>query len=125
MDEYNFHKSVTIINFNPGHVSFRNGITAELMEQLQGDLISLRLPVPDVLEIGQVLDSEFQCDSSGIKSCFSCLSMDLASKKQIDIGPPSMDFQGMKEDRSYIVVGGTKGLGLSTVEWMASRGKMA
>ncbi len=46
-------------------------------------------------------------------------------KPEIVIVSGDIAFQGLKEDRSYIVVGGTKGLGLSTVEWMASRGKIA
>ncbi len=126
LSEYSFRKSVTIINVNPGHLSFRDGITAETTEEFEHDLISLSLPQSDVdvIKISRVLDSGFQCNEHRSKNCFSCFSIDFGSKKKIEIRPPSMDYQGLKEDRTYVVVGGTKGLGLNTVEWMASRGNM-
>ena len=56
-------------------------------------------------------------------SPFGCLKVSLDEDEPLSVHPASMDVQGLKEDRSYIVIGGTKGIGLETVRWMASRGK--
>ena len=56
-------------------------------------------------------------------SPFGCLKVSLDEDEALSVQPPSMDVQGLKDDRSYIVIGGTKGIGLETVRWMASRGK--
>ena len=54
---------------------------------------------------------------------FNCLKVRLDEDKWLSLHPASMDLQGLKDDRSYVVIGGTKGLGLETVKWMASRGE--
>ena len=54
---------------------------------------------------------------------FDCISLEIAEDADINCCPPSMDVQGLKEDRSYIVIGGSKGLGFNTVAWMVSRGE--
>ena len=54
---------------------------------------------------------------------FCCVKMCIKEEDALRLYAASMDIQGLKEDRTYIVIGGTKGLGLNTVKWMASRGK--
>ena len=55
---------------------------------------------------------------------YDCIKLVTTENDAIICYPPSMDIQGLKEDRSYVVIGGSKGLGFNTVVWMASRGKI-
>ena len=57
------------------------------------------------------------------EAIFSCLEMEFGASLLRFLKPASLDYQGLKEDRTYIVAGGTRGIGLKTVQWMASRGK--
>ena len=57
------------------------------------------------------------------EAIFSCLEMEVGASLLRFLKPASLDYQGLKEDRTYIVAGGTRGIGLKTVQWMASRGK--
>ena len=54
---------------------------------------------------------------------FDCLNLETEDDVSLYIKAASLDYQGLKDDRTYIVAGGTRGIGLKTVEWMASRGK--
>lgn len=56
------------------------------------------------------------------KELFGCLELKVDESIPLHVTPPGLDFQGLKEDRTYIVVGGTRGIGLKTVEWMVIRG---
>ena len=74
--------------------------------------------IADVCKLGNVeklVEESFQ---------FSCLKVRLDEDEGLKLHPASMDIQGLKDDRSYVVIGGTKGLGLETVKWMASRGEI-
>ena len=124
INEFNSKKAVTIINFRPSHVSLEIANTGTPIEEYQADLSSLcqtGIPRIDAYEVTDICASGFQPRSSDGEQYFSCINMDVIDK-EMAFGSASIDFQGLKEDRSYVVVGGTKGLGLSTVKWMASRG---
>ena len=58
-----------------------------------------------------------------IEALFDCLEMEIDGRLPLFLKPASLDYQGLKEERTYIVAGGTRGIGLKTVQWMASRGK--
>ena len=58
------------------------------------------------------------------EAIFDCLELECYDRLPMFIRPASMDYQGLKDDRTYIVGGGTRGIGLKTVQWMASRGKL-
>ena len=74
------------------------------------------------LKFDRVSNSISNGIKKGAKKPYSCLAL-MKYAESLEIRPPSIDFQGLKEDCSYLVVGGTKGIGLYTVAWMASRGK--
>ena len=57
------------------------------------------------------------------EATFDCVKFEAEDQAPIYLKPASIDYQGLKEDRTYIVAGGSRGIGLKTVEWMASRGK--
>ena len=79
---------------------------------------------PKVFSISDICSSQYVNSSSGELPLFDCIKLARTEMDDIMCYPPSMDVQGLKEDRSYIVIGGSKGLGFNTVAWMASRGKM-
>ena len=58
------------------------------------------------------------------EAIFDCLELECYDRLRMFIRPASMDYQGLKDDRTYVVAGGTRGIGLKTVQWMASRGKL-
>ncbi len=127
MNEYNFDRSVTIINVKPTHASLMIGESPAGITRFQSDLVSVSQtvsPASNTYEVCEICDEGFQPLPIIGKKCFSCINMDVCDK-EVPFGSPSMDVQGLKEDRSYIVIGGTKGLGLSTVNWMASRGNFS
>ena len=77
----------------------------------------------EVFSITDICSSSNMDHGSEEPPIFDCIELKKTTK-DVDIicYPPSMDVQGLKEDRSYIVIGGSKGLGFNTVAWMASRG---
>ena len=81
--------------------------------------------LPDVksLEIAEVCHNSNEEKLFDQLLDFCCVKMSMKEEDSLRLYAASMDIQGLKEDRTYIVIGGTKGLGLNTVKWMASRGK--
>ena len=58
------------------------------------------------------------------KAFFDCWQLEADGTDRWYVTRPSLDHQGLKEDHTYIVVGGARGIGLKTVEWMVRRGKL-
>ena len=122
--QFKIGRCITILNIKP------------LVAQLSGQEIITRLEeaikvsntvsdcLPDiecnhVADICKVTDAVKAFDE---KAPISCIEMEYCDKRPVQILPASMDIQGLKQDRTYIVVGGSRGLGLYTVKWMAKRG---
>eukprot|EP00794_Sanderia_malayensis_P013962 gene13962-15419_t len=121
--QYTVNSSITILNVKPliTQLSY-NEVTTALEESLV--LIKspdqCRLPEVDCIDVAKLCTSDAEaCYNS---NAFSCLNIAHDESSKVEVAPPSMDVQGLKEDRSYIVVGGNRGLGLYTVKWMAARG---
>lgn len=53
---------------------------------------------------------------------FASLSFNNWTKGSLEILPPGIDQQGLKADRSYLVVGGVRGFGFEVARWMAYTG---
>ena len=73
--------------------------------------------------LGNVVKTDGLMLNTDTEKIFDCLNLETKDDVPIYLKPASLDYQGLKDDRTYIVTGGSRGIGLKTVEWMASRGK--
>lgn len=123
LSRYETSKSITVLNYKLSEANLAvnefssavNNILADgVLEAFKSDSNHTKvLPVSDICNSTKVADlfNDF--------TLFDCIKID---NENLLSYPASMDIQGLKEDRSYIVIGGSKGLGFNTVAWMAARG---
>ena len=121
----NLNRAATIVN-----VSSLNEVNpVHLIGLLQANLQILRsifeLEVPNIRteKLNRIARSDGRALSADSKAMFDCLTLETEGDVPMYLTMASLDYQGLKDDRLYIVAGGTRGIGLKTVEWMASRGK--
>ena len=121
-------KTITVLNFKILEADltaneFSASAYSLLSNRTVSKIASLTIDAK-VFSVSDICSSQnFNC-SDGELSIFDCIKLASTEMDHIICYPPSMDVQGLKEDRSYVVIGGSKGLGFNTVAWMASRGKM-
>ena len=112
------------------NVTFLNEINPEsLMSYFNKDLPILQsilkeMPAIQIDNIVTCITTDVKNIVSTTEATFNCLEMECDDRLPLFLKPASLDYQGLKEDRTYIVAGGTRGIGLKTVQWMASRGKV-
>ncbi len=121
-------KPITLLNIRPlvtqeSHQQISKSVEAVLPVLKSLDLTTYQQPNIDCRLIADICREP--SDTFDESKAFSCLKMSLEQSDPGSVFPRSMDVQGLKEDRSYVVVGGNRGLGLNTVRWMASRGKLS
>ena len=124
---YEICKSITVLNFKLFEAALSpNEFSSTVNNALADNLLKEAVLRPKDVRIHSVSDI---CNRTSLATLydksvlFDCIGMETQSSKSLMCYPPSMDVQGLKEDRTYIVIGGSKGLGLNTVAWMAARGK--
>ena len=121
-------KTVTVLNFK----ILEADLTADEFLSSAYTLLSNRIvqKVASDIESQKTFSVSDICNSQSAQTVreerplFDCIKLVITENDDIICCPPSMDVQGLKEDRSYVVIGGSKGLGFNTVAWMASRGKV-
>ena len=86
-------------------------------------ILSQEIPRVESKNVIQFVDGEGKTADMEIGATFYCLKFESGDQMPMYLTPASLDYQGLKDDRTYIVAGGTRGIGLKTVQWMAARGK--
>lgn len=123
---YNVTSSITMLYIKPLVARLSNEDVSNAMDAtIQATNQNILQHLPDVksLEIAEVCRNSNEDKLFDQLLDFCCVKMFIKEEESLRLYAASMDIQGLKEDRTYIVIGGTKGLGLNTVKWMASRGK--
>lgn len=121
----NFQEASTVVNISPSNGSQ----AADLIPFMDKDLNVLQAIIqarsPDIRfeNLNMICKSRGPIVFANKKAFFNCLQLEADNDWPLRVMPPSIDYQGLKEDRTYIVVGGARGIGLKTVEWMVSRGE--
>lgn len=69
----------------------------------------------------QIVSSYFKMNTQAFAS-LSFSHCEQWTKGSMEILPPGIDKQGLKSDRSYMVVGGIRGFGFEVAKWMAYSG---
>ena len=118
-------KAATVIN-----VSSINAINSGQLKEIIGkefmvlrSILDLEIPKIRTEKLSKVLATDGKVLRIDSNAMFDCLNLETEDDVSLYIKAASLDYQGLKDDRTYIVAGGTRGIGLKTVEWMASRGK--
>ena len=118
-------KSLNVLNFKLSEANLTaNEFSSSAQSFLASGILNEASKSKDVrvlsaFEICSAVNGDISLEDCELNDC---IKMNVGQSEDLICYPPSMDVQGLKEDRSYIVIGGSKGLGFNTVAWMASRG---
>ena len=121
-------KTITVLNFKLLEADLTaNEFSSSIYNLLGSDVLHKTVSSTKDHEVFSISDICNSLKLDGVSEeppLFDCIGLERTEGVDMICYPPSMDVQGLKGDRSYIVIGGSKGLGFNTVAWMASRGNL-
>ena len=123
---WNLGRAAKIVNmpsFNAIGSEHLRGFFNKDLQILHSILDMKDMPKIRTETLGGIVNTAGQILNTDAEETFACLNLEAKDEAPLYIKPASLDYQGLKDDRTYIVAGGSRGIGLKTVEWMASRGK--
>ena len=121
----NLDRAATVVNVT----SLNEKCPENLMTFFKKDLamllsiFDLEMPSINAKRLHELVEFYGKPFDTKAEATFEYLKLEVEDSIPMYLKPASLDYQGLKDDRTYIVAGGTRGIGLKTVQWMASRGK--